>query len=121
MMEPGSFLVAQLIDVFTKLGWRFLSYEGPLPKQEISLIEAKRLPAEMFSEWPSKKFVAGETHELVGIKIVRQFRASNVEAAIRLAGDLVQFGLHVELDATPPPGPGETRSQVLHILVGSKQ
>jgi hypothetical protein len=54
MMEPGSFLVQQLIRVFTTLNWRFVSYEGPLPKQELPLTAVKKLPPEMFAEWPQK-------------------------------------------------------------------
>ena len=120
-MEPGSFLVSELIKVFSELGWRFISYEGALPKQEMSLIEVRSLPAEIYAEWPSKKFFAGETSQLIGIKIWRQFRASNLEAASTLERDLIEFGLYSESDVAPPPRPGETRSQVLHILVGSKQ
>lgn len=121
MMEPGSFLVSQLIKVFTELNWNFVPYEGPLPKQEMSLIDVKSLPAEMFAEWPFKKFLSGETSQLIGIRIGRQFRASNIKAADKLAADLLEFGLYTEPVVTPPPGAGESRSNVLRIVIGSKQ
>jgi len=124
-MEPGSFLVAQLIDVFTRLNWHFLSYEGSLPRQELSLIETKKLPPEMFAEWPFKKFFAGETSHLIEIKIVREFRSEdNIEQWIKLSTDLNWFGMYAVPDATPhqydPSGRPLPTSNVLHILIGTK-
>jgi hypothetical protein len=124
-MELGSFLVSQLIEVFSELHWRFLSYEGPLPKQELGLIETKRLPPEEFAEWPFKKRFAGETSQLIGIEISREFLSkTTADPAFTLQADLIDFGLRAlpkTLEhAYDEQGQRLPVSEVLHIAIGSK-
>lgn len=130
ILEPGSFLVAQLIELFTRLNWKFLSYDGTLSKQELNLIQVKKLPPEFFAEWPQKQYFAGIVSDQIGIKIFREFQSkTTVDVAFALQLNLQNIGLYTVTETSDHTYSIDERgaripnpvSEVVHISIGTKQ
>lgn len=123
-MEPGSFLVADLIEVLSAVGWTIRSYDGPLPKKTLPLIPAKRIRGPV----PEGGVIVGVVSGTFGIKIVREFRSqAPLMPSITLTAGFIEFGIYSVWEDAPHRYEGEgmslrqlPTSEVLHIEIGSK-
>jgi hypothetical protein len=124
-LEPGSWLTFELVKIFTTLGWKFQSYEGPSPKKPLPfLLETTIFPNSGRTATP--QYFVGVESGLVGARIEFDFRfEAGHKAQIALINCLVDSGI--------PPASGAEHSgsemfaltqtpisDVLHIEIGSK-
>jgi hypothetical protein len=124
MLEPGSFLDAQLIEIFTQLGWTFQSYAGELPTKSISLIAGKRIPGFDLSNIDEYKI--GINSGLIGIKFTYDWRyhprPTLTLMTLMNSLSLIDIGTYSVPNATNPGfGSATPVSDVVHIEIGTKQ
>ncbi len=127
VMEPGAWIIFQLIQVFTKIGWQFQSYEGPLPDQPLEFLAARQLPGPPLDDAWDGKFRIGVETELIGLRITADPRYDPaMKAALALAKVLDAAGLSSSLMPLKTADLIEGRvvhfpvSEVVHIEIGTK-
>jgi hypothetical protein len=127
MLEPGSFINFQLVEIGTQLGWKFVSYSGPLPTQPVFLPLGRAAGLSKEEVWDGRP-VMGTTSGLIGIKLSYDARYGRAqEIAFALALNLPQYGLYAEIRPDQPAYVMEDGrpkrlpiSETMHILIGSK-
>lgn len=129
MMEPGSFLIVQLVGALSKANWQLQSYGGPLLSQPLPFNAVMALPNMTPQKAWDTKPLTGVESDLIGIRIRYDFRLKgSSDAAFRLAFWLTHGGAMAEPDMMPFSEAKEGEpphhlpvDDVIHIEIGRRQ
>lgn len=128
MMEPGSFIVTQIIVALTKAGWLLVSAQAPIGRK-INSLEALALFEPSKNHEEQKTFIApdidvGFSDGCIGICVGFNIGES-MFAHLAFIKSLGAAGLGVQLATMSDPKPGivvppSTAPAIVHIIIGSK-
>lgn len=127
MLEPGSFISGELVMVFSELGWKFRSYDGPLPTKPLPITIGGLILSLTRDDLISGKLLIGATSGLIGIKISFDPRYKDAwMPTMLLSIALLNEGIYAIVDSEPAIKTTDGRvtwlpvSQVVHVMIGSK-
>jgi hypothetical protein len=128
LLEPGSFLISDLVVVLTKLsGWELHSVEGSIPKAPMpSTIAVMSLDSDTITSGKSftvPLIYVGQISGIAGVKIVISPDPSRMKAVQALTQALNSVGIWADFEMYPSHSSipaGSFSNDAVHIIVGSK-